>query len=131
MNNIFDWFTKRKIVLISFILASISVFFIYLDDSNQCFWVYKKCELISYAFTIFVPIFVFSLLTCFSRIEVFNFWRRFTFFYLLFYLFISILAPFQCDAYLPLCKKNIFFILIPLYIGISLILIIYKSFKRD
>jgi len=131
MKNIFNWFTKKRIILISFILTSISVSFIYLNDSNQCFWMYKKCELIAYAITIFIPIFVFSLLTYFFRVEVFNFWRRFTFVYLLLYLFVSILVPFQCDAYFPLCKKNTFLILIPLYMGVSLILIIYKSFKRD
>ena len=78
-------------VLISFILGGISIFFIYLNNGNQCFLTYKQCELISYILFLFIPIFVFSLLICFSRIEVFNFWKKFTLFCLFFYFIFSLI----------------------------------------
>ncbi len=131
MNNFLSWLTRKKIISISFIFGGISVFFIYLDGSNKCFIDYRQCELVAYILILFIPIFIFSLLTYFSRIEVFNFWKKVTIIYLCIYLFLTVLVPFQCDAYLPICKKTLSLILIPTYLVISLFLIFSKTLQKE
>ena len=130
---------KKKIVLIwSFIGSIIAVFSWYYlkQDSVICYntsWsnIENTCGLLIMIFSVFIPIFISCVFIYISKRNIFSTWSVFTFVYLCIYIFILILAPEKCDAYLPICKTTSFLFLMPLYILSSLILIIYKSFKKE
>ena len=128
---------KNFILIGSFlgsIIAFISWYYVKVDYNvcyNTFLFPYENiCSVSLFIFGILVSILVSSLIIYFLRESIFNTWKKFTFIYLFLYLFILFIAPFTCDSYFPICKQTVFLFLIPLYFITSIILILYKSFKR-
>ncbi len=89
-------------------------------------------ELSEFVFWMSVPAFIFSVITLFVREEVARKWRKFSNYFLLASVVIILLTPNSShgmDIY-PLIKENVTIVLATLYSVISLLLILYKSFKN-
>ncbi len=122
MNRFIEWFSKTRMLFVSFIGAILAIFFWFFINDNTL-------DSLVYASFVFIPIMLFSTIVYFLSESTFSSWRKFTFIYLFIYLFVMIVAPLKCDAYIPLCKTKLFFLFIPTYFILSIILILYTSFK--
>lgn len=138
MNKIIEWFTLKKFLFISLISVFLSfLFFQRTFKHNVCGLGNYDCyDLINFIWLLFVflgslflPIFINFFI---KKDQVFKSWRKFTFIYLLVYLFFIILVPWDWgDAYLPIYKGTVALALVVLYSIISLILIVHKSLKKE
>jgi hypothetical protein len=86
--------------------------------------------LMAYIFIIFVPTFIFSLITFRMTENIFLFWRNFSFIYLFIYLFIIFIAPWEYTDYFATDKGTMSLMLIVTYIVISFFLVTFKYFKN-
>lgn len=84
--------------------------------------------MIAYMLAISMPIFIFSLVTYYMKDDVFLLWRKFTIQYLVIYLLIIAIAPWQHDPFFPVEKELMVMVLGSIYSLVSIILITYKSF---
>lgn len=130
MSNFINWFTKKKLFAISFLLGSSSFFFGYISSNDQCFLAYKQCESIAYVFIIFVPLFLLTIPFYFTRESTFVSWKKFLSWWIPLSLLFIILVPHSPADLSPIYKKTIFWMMSGGLIIISLILISYKSFKK-
>lgn len=129
MKNILEWFTKKKVLIISLFLSVAIYPFINLADEASSFKTEHAYETLIYILIIFVPIFILSMVNLFTKEVVFNAWKRFTALYSLIYTIIIIVSPRKCD-YVPFCQDISMMSLVGIYIVISLILIVYSSLKK-
>jgi len=86
--------------------------------------------LMAYIFIIFVPIFIFGLITFRMAESIFLFWRNFSFIYLFIYLFIIFIAPWGYTDYFAMDKGTMSLMLTVAYVVISSLLVILKYFKN-
>jgi hypothetical protein len=128
--------TKKNLLYISAIGIIVSIGAVYLayhTPMSVCRYneMSLRCvsSLIFLMFAIFVPIFIFSIVTYKLKEKTFISWRNFTVGYLFIYLFLIVANPWMHADYSPFEKNTVFMTLVPLYFLISLILIIYKSIK--
>ncbi|OGI65644.1 hypothetical protein A3A95_01645 [Candidatus Nomurabacteria bacterium RIFCSPLOWO2_01_FULL_39_18] len=139
MSNLINWFTRKKLFVISFLGAV--VFFVgnFVDISIPVDVCYQEgfCGDISEAlmvyFLIFLPFFIFSLITTKLKDSIFFTWRNFSLWALpISFLFISFFPTFTHGMdFLPIIKGTVSYTLAIVYSIISLILIIYKSLKKE
>jgi hypothetical protein len=128
--------TKKNLLYISgvgTVIAITTLFFfsggIPLGRCSYAFDMSCAKKLTALMLAIFIPIFIFSIVTYKLKEETFLSWKKFTLIYLFIYLFIIVINPWQPADFSPFEKKSAFMTLVPLYFLISLILIIYKSIK--
>jgi len=77
--------------------------------------------------SIFIPIFLFSLITYKMRNEIFRVWMKLTYIWLPLTLILVFIAPEYQNSWLPIYEKSfVSFVMSSLYVIISLILIIAK-----
>ncbi len=131
MNKFIDWFTRKRLLFVSFIFSILIFPAIYLADKSKSFRIENIYEGLIYILVFFIPVLIFTFINMFLKDQTFYSWKRITLIYLLIYSFGVIITPSHCDTYFRLCKETIFFFLIPLYIIISIILIVYKSLKKE
>ena len=84
-------------------------------------------------FWLTVPVFIFSIITLFTKNTAFQLWAKITNYLYIFFIFIILLTPTSTHGldFLPIVKETVSIALAILYSIISLILILYKSFKKD
>ncbi len=132
-----EWFTKKRMLLISF-LSTILFFVLY---SNKLYFlcqasgVFSCGEILKFLklFFLIAPfIFIFCVITYYLDNKVFFSLRKFTNFYLIIFFFLLLITPWYTgDEFLNLQKAHVSFLGSILYSVISLILILYKSFKKE
>jgi hypothetical protein len=81
-------------------------------------------------FLIFVPIFIFALATHIIRGN-WSSWAKFTNIYLIFYLVVYFLVPTQGDGLIWFQRETVSFIGTSIYSLVSLVIVLYKSFKKN
>ncbi len=137
MSKFMEWFTKGRVLCVSFLIFLSNMVAMFSVDLGICFNYSSKCYntsdlIISYTY-IFIAVFVFSIITSKLKEATFQNWRDFSFFAVfLFLVFISFL-PTRTHGldFVPLTKGIVAFFLTILYSIISLILIVYKSLKKE
>ena len=130
---------SKKIVLWGGFLGSVSFFlFWYLHEKGVCKTVdiYSSntwCAFATVLSMIFLVILFFSAILFFIKKElVFIAWKKFTIIYLFIYLFIVIITPWYAgDGFFSIQKDLIALFISVIYLIISLLLIIYKSLKKE
>ncbi len=128
MDNVFNWFIKRKTNLIylgtSFLIATVAN--IYTG---------KKILLSESIFWLTVPVLIFSVINLFFKGSIFVSWAKFTKYFFIVSLFIILLAFTPASTYQPMLYPsdigNPTLVLVILYSTVSLSLILYKSFKKN
>jgi hypothetical protein len=132
MNNIINWFTKKKSAYVSFAMIVVYIisyfhqfFGLPVFYKNFCCVDDRKLNL----FFIFIPIFIFSLF--FLKLSDFKFerWKKFTLLYLIIYLVIYFLSPTQGNGYVWFQRETISLFGFITYTALSLYL--SKSFKKE
>lgn len=126
MNSILNWFTKKKILVVSLFFILLIPFLAYLAEVSTSFLLERYYESFIYFLFIFIPIFILSIINLYIKDSIFYAWKKSTLIYILVYLLLIIIAPARCD-YLPLCEEFILIYLVPLYFIFSLVFIFYKS----
>ncbi len=137
MNTIPNWFTRKIIFiigLVGLVLHLASRFDVSLGICNSYA---SKCNDKAYILTIFsfifIAVFIFFLITFKLKDSVFNTWRNFSVWAIPACLIIVSFFPtntYGLDV-VPMVKGTVAMFLTILYSAISLILIIYKSLKKN
>jgi len=130
MNNLSNWFSKQKLLGISFLFAVVSLFFGYISSNNKCFMGYKQCESIAYTFVIFIPLFLLTVFFYFSKELTFISWKKFVMYWIPLSILFITLSPISPTELSPIYKKTVFWFMSIGLIFISTALILYKSFKK-
>src|SRR3989338_106734 len=126
--------TKRIALVFS---GVISLAFLVLDliGTYKLFGKYSvgNCPLIIHNIIIellpFVAVFILSLITYKMRDQVFHSWLKFAYFWVLLTIILTILAPEYDSSFVSLTKGLVSFTLSAIFLLISLIIIIIKSFS--
>lgn len=132
--------TKKQIIILGLSGAGILIFFLAEFLTNQSsvlcrfigeYYYQTTCRLTGDVALIAFPIFIFSVLFLFLKIEtVFDEWRKFTFIYLFIYLFTVVITPWYAgDGFLNIQKEIVALVGCFLYFVLSMPLILYKSRK--
>lgn len=136
MNKILEWFTRKRIFIISFIIFIINIIANYSVELGICFNYPNKCNnnaelVIIYSF-IFIFIFIFSVITYYLNKSIFIYWRNFSIFWVLFSLIIISFLPNNTHGldYLPITKGSVIIFFSILYSIISILVIIYHFIKN-
>lgn len=118
---------KKFIYLGFFIIVAVLAFYV-----NGITYIKTYRKLSEFAFWMSVQAFVFALMTLFVKEEVASAWRKFSNYFLLASVVIILLTPNSAPGndILPIIKENVTIVLATLYSAISLLLILYKSFKK-
>ncbi|MFA5831093.1 MAG: hypothetical protein WC878_04670 [Candidatus Paceibacterota bacterium] len=127
--------TKKNVLLISSNLIVILCFLAYIQTGDICymkswcrnFW--EEINLLGAILFIFIPIFLFSLITYKMRDEVFRSWIHFSCWWIPLSTIVSLITPESSSSLFSLDGKKIAVASSFLFALISLILIIYKSVK--
>lgn len=82
-------------------------------------------------FFIFLTIFIFTIIFVNLNENKFKIWKKFTFIYLLIYLFIYFLSPTQGNGFVWFQRETISFFGPVFYLFVSIILVFYKSLKKE
>ncbi len=139
MNKFMEWFTRKKFLISALVLSIVFVFF-YTNSAYYSFcdgnYLNESCgslvKFIKLLFYVFPAIFLFSVISFFVSDKAFFSWRKFTVVFFLIYLAILIVTPWYLgDAFLNLQKAHISYLGLFVYSLISLILIVYKSLKKE
>lgn len=139
-----NFFTKNKLILISLIFVLFYPVSQYLirNDSNVCiniggqervvYWV-TTCHLYMILSFVMFAILFFSIILFFIKKEpIFKTWRSFTFVFFILYFIIILITPwYEGDEFFAITKSLVAIAMTILYSIISLILILYKSFKKE
>lgn len=130
MISIINSLSRSKLLLISFILGVLSLFFGYFSTNNQCFLDYGQCENMAYIFSIFIPLFLITLIFSFINKNFFDKWKKFVVWFVPISILIIIVSPLRPADLFPLYKKTIF-LFETLVMLLSSIVILVKSFSRN
>ena len=130
-----NWFTRKRLLTISFILVLIFSVAYFIHPADFCYW-RNSCSFVSEIFILylmlFIPVFLFSLITFKLKESTFSLWRNFSVWAIPISLIIISFLPTRTHGldFLPITKGTVIFSLTVLYSVISLLLIIYKSSKK-
>lgn len=136
MGKISQFFTKKKVLVFGFLLFLINMVAKFSVDLGICPYYASECFdksdlIISYTY-IFIPFFVFSLITFKLKESTFSAWRNFSFFAIILSLVLISFLPTRTHGldFVPVTKGTVIFGLTILYSIVSLILVAYKSSKK-
>lgn len=121
---------KNKKLIYPTLFIVVSVLALYINVNYRYYQI--TIELSEFAFWMAVPAFVLAFLTLFLSEEVASAWRKFSNYFLLASVVIILLTPNSDPGnfIMPIIKENVTIVLATLYSAISLLLILYKSFKK-
>lgn len=134
MDKKIDWFTKKKMIVSSLIMVFVYCASYFNEILGLPSFYDNFCcidDRIFNIFFIFIPIFILAVINLKLNDLGFEKWKKFTFIYLIIYLIIYFVSPSQGNGYVWFQRETISFFGSILYSIISLILIIYKSIKKD
>lgn len=134
MNKFIGWFTRKRMFVVCFLFVAVYVFSYFnsvldLSDVYRSFCCADDRKL--NLFLIFIPVFIFALISFSLNDSNFRSWKKFSFTYLLTYLIIYFLVPTSGDGFIWFQRETLSFYGSILYLVTSLILIIYKSLKKE
>ncbi|KKS27719.1 MAG: hypothetical protein UU88_C0003G0047 [Parcubacteria group bacterium GW2011_GWC1_42_11] len=92
------------------------------NNSHEIIWMLSM---------VFVSVFIWSILTYKMKEEIFISWRNFSVVFVLFSFLTILILPFKCDPYLRICKESFSWLFVFAHLSLSLLIIIYKSFKKE
>lgn len=133
MNN---FFSKKGLLIIGFFGTLIQVISKYNVDLGICSSYSSKCNDVAYILTVyswvFVPLFIFSLITYKLKQSTFDSWRKFSIWSIPLILIIITMLPLSTHGldFVPVTKGTVVFFLTIAYSALSLILIAYKSITK-
>lgn len=134
MDNLINWFTKKRMFVSSLIMVFVYVVS-YFNRALDLPYVYRNFCCVDdrrlNLFLIFIAVFVFTFFFMNLNEVKFKSWKKFTFIYLIIYLIIYFISPTQGDGYLWFQREAVSFFGFVFYSTISLVLIIYKSLKKE
>ncbi len=137
MNKVGEWFTKKRMFLFSFLFFIVNMVSMFSVDIGICFNYASKCYytsdlIVSFTY-IFISVFIFSVITYKLKDSTFTTWRNFSIWMVPISLIIIAFLPTRTHGmdFIPITKGTVIFLLTILYTLISLILIIFKSLKKD
>ncbi len=139
MNSLSSWFTKKIFFYASLLGCIIFLVSIFVDITvpvDVCYggeFCGDVSELLTIYFLIFIPVLFFSLVTFKISNRFFSIWKNFSVFAVpITIIVISIFPTFTHGMdFFPIIKSTVALALAVLYSIISLILIIYKYFKKE
>ena len=129
MSNILNWFSKTKLLVLSFVLGGLAIFLGFISSTKQCFLGYKQS--IAYTLLIFVPVFLLAIFFYFSRESSFASWRKFLGWWIPISLILVILSPHSPADLSPIYKKTVVLFMGGGLVVVSLFLLIFKSLKKE
>ncbi len=130
MNKLLNWLSKSRLLIISFILGGVSLYFGYISSNNKCFLEYNRCESIAYIFIIFIPLFLLTTFFCLAKATVFDSWKKFIIYWIPISIILIALSPISPVELSPIYKKTTFWFMSLWLVFTSIALILYKSFKK-
>jgi len=129
-------FTKNKTLIYSFIISFLFFISYFINKSDFCDLV-RGCPRFNELFIIyslpFITVLVFSLITFKLKETTFYFWRNFSVWFIPISLIIITFLPTRTHGldFVPMTKGAVMFFLTILYSAISIVLIIFKSLKKE
>lgn len=129
-----NWITKKRIIFLSLLSVSIYIISYYNKILDLPYFYRDLCcvdDRIFNAFLIFVPFFVFTCIFVYTNESLFYLWKKFTTIYLTLYFVLYFLVPIQGDGLIWFQRETISMFGSIVYSVVSLLIIIYKSFKKD
>lgn len=137
MNRILGWITKKKLILVSLISSILFLFLVPRDmlwqicptRNSTCIDLFNYLLLVlMFGATILIP----SVITFFMRDSVVESWKKTLFVYFFIYFFIVIITPwYYGDEFMHIQKDILALLVSGCYLIFSLILILFKSLKKD
>ena len=137
MNNIMNWFTKKKLVLVGFVSSLIFLFLVPRDMLSKICPTNQSICIDSFNYLLLIlmfgiMLFLFSIISFFIKDKVFKSWKKTLFIYLFIYLFIVVITPWSAgDAFFRVQKDLIAVGISIIYFVFSIIFVIYKSLKKE
>ncbi len=132
-----NWFTKKKVFYITIGTSLIQIVSRYSVNLGICNNYASRCTdfsslIVIYSF-IFLSAFIFSLLTYKLNERIFVSWRNFSLFFISISFIVITFIPTNSIGFdiFPVTKGSVILFLTIAYSIISLLLILYKSFKKD
>ena len=127
-----NWLLEKKINSLYLGASFLVVVISYLVNTNFR----EKLLTIALSESIFwlvVPILVFSIITLATRKDTFLSWKKFTNYFFIISVIIVLITPTSTHGldFVPLVKETVTIALASLYSVISLIIIFYKSLKKE
>lgn len=134
-----NWFTKKKVLIISLFGSVVFTFAAFTDIQ----WSVEACyggdfcgdvsEFLRFYSLVFIFTLLFSLITLKLKDSTFSVWRSYSVVAVSLVLIVIFLLPIRSNGFdmFPIVKGNSAFVLSVVYSVISLIIIIYNSFKKD
>lgn len=130
------WFNKKHLTILSFFFSLVFIVSYFIHSADFCYW-RQYCSLVSEIFTLyslpFISVFFFSLITFKLKEPTFNLWKNFSMWAIPISLIIITFLPMRTHGldFVPVVKGTVILFLTILYSIISLILIFYKSLKKE
>jgi len=124
--------TKRNTLIVSAIITVAILAINYIGTYQTCGFDRNCAQLLANIIRtlfIFFPIFILSLITYKMRDTIFQSWLKFAYFWVLLTIILTILAPEYDSSFVSLTKGLVSFTLSAIFLLISLIIIIIKSFS--
>ncbi len=131
-----NW-SKNKTVIIALLGVLLQIFSRFTVNIGICESYASKCHDLSYLLLIytlsFIPFFIYSLITYKLKESTFDFWKKFSILWIALSLLVITFLPTSTHGmdYFPIVKGTVILFLTIVYSITSLLLIIYKSFKKD
>lgn len=117
----------KNVLIGSLLLSVLGIILGRMSDNGSC-GQQDACLLLAYPLLVFIPVFVFSLVTFFQKEDVFVSWRKMTSWWVVISVILIAISPAQHADLIGFDKKTSLFLLVCLYVIISLILISWKWF---
>ena len=121
-------FSKKNILIGSLLFSVLAIILGRMSDNGNCGQL-DACLFLAYPLLVFIPVFVFSLLTFFQKEDVFASWRKLTSWWTVISVILVVISPTQHADLIGFDKKSSLFLLACLYAITSLILIAWKWFS--
>ena len=120
--------TKKNVFFIALGGGILSILFGFLSDNGSCNQYQQMCQSFAFMLLIFLALLPLSILIFSVREKTFYSWLKFTYWWIPLSIFIIFLAPLHDGSLLTFSKQIISLWMSGLFIFISLIIIIKKSF---
>jgi hypothetical protein len=137
MNKLINGMHENKFILSIIAMSSICVIAVFYEYKDVCDYMISyhisDCEfLVMYLIIPVEALILIILMKLFgTRMEIFNFWERFTFYYLVTYLLIYLLTPADGGFLQPVYKETVCLASLILYPVISLGVILFACRKSN
>lgn len=120
--------TKNIIYIVVSFLIVVSAYFVNINFKEDL-----PRKLSESVFWLVVPILIFSIITLMTKRSVFSIWAKMTNYFFISSVVIVLLTPTSTHGldFFPVVKETVTIALASSYSIISLILVLYKSFKKE